>query len=67
MGTPFDFFDLLSHTNTKSVTEEQHKNRMVLKKVMEKYGFKNYAEEWWHFTLKDELFKERYFNFAITQ
>jgi D-alanyl-D-alanine dipeptidase len=38
---------------------------MHLKKVMEENGFTNYAEEWWHYTLKDEPFKERYFDFDI--
>jgi len=67
MGTPFDFFDPRSHTESDAVTKEQHENRMRLKKVMEENGFQNYAEEWWHFTLKDEPFKERYFDFAIKQ
>ena len=65
MGTPFDFFDPRSHTDAKTVTIEQHKNRMILKKVMEENGFRNYAEEWWHYTLKEEPFTERYFNFVI--
>ncbi len=67
MGTPFDFFDPWSHTESDAVTKQQHENRMRLKKVMEENGFQNYAEEWWHFTLKDEPFKERYFDFAIKQ
>ena len=65
MGTPFDFFDPRSHTNAKTVTKKQHNNRMLLKKVMEENGFKNYAEEWWHYTLKEEPFKEHYFDFII--
>ncbi|MDA3947442.1 MAG: M15 family metallopeptidase [Helicobacteraceae bacterium] len=65
MGTPFDFFDPRSHTDSDAVTKEQYKNRMDLKKVMEENGFTNYAEEWWHYTLKDEPFKERYFDFDI--
>ena len=47
------------------VTKEQHENRMVLKKVMEENGFKNYPEEWWHYTLREEPFKGRYFDFVI--
>jgi D-alanyl-D-alanine dipeptidase len=66
MGTPFDFFDPRSHTMTETVTQQQHKNRMTLKRVMERNGFKNYAEEWWHYTLKEEPFKETYFDFAIS-
>jgi len=67
MGTPFDFFDPRSHTDSNAVTKKQHENRMVLKKVMEENGFKNYAEEWWHYTLKGEAFKERYFDFVIEE
>ena len=65
MGTPFDFFDPRSHTDSKVVTKEQHENRMYLKKVMEENGFKNYAEEWWHYTLKNEPFATEYFDFAV--
>ena len=65
MGTPFDFFDPRSHTNAKTVTKEQHENRMYLKKVMEENGFKNYAEEWWHYTLREEPFTATYFDFAV--
>lgn len=65
MGTPFDFFDVRSHTDSSEVTRQQHKNRMKLKQVMETNGFKNYAQEWWHFTLKDEPFSKTYFDFEI--
>lgn len=65
MGTPFDYFDPRSHTDAKTVTKKQHQNRMFLKEVMEKNGFANYAEEWWHYTLKNEPFKERYFDFVV--
>lgn len=65
MGTPFDFFDVRSHTDSSEVTRQQHKNRMKLKQVMEANGFQNYAQEWWHFTLKDEPFSKTYFDFEI--
>jgi len=65
MGTPFDFFDPRSHTQSSAVTTEQHENRMRLKKVMEANGFQNYAEEWWHYTLKDEPYKATYFDFPL--
>lgn len=66
MGTPFDFFDPRSHTASDAVTKEQHANRMKLKKVMEKNGFQNYAEEWWHYTLKAEPYTTDYFDFTIS-
>jgi len=33
--------------------------------LMKKHGFKPYSREWWHFTLKDELFPKTYFNFPV--
>ena len=65
MGTPFDFFDPSSHTLSPTITAQQQRNRLYLKKVMEANGFKNYAAEWWHYTLKDEPFKKRYFDFEV--
>ncbi len=65
MGTGFDFFDPLSHTLNPEVTDLVAKNRAVLKSVMEDQGFKNLAEEWWHFTLKVEPYPDRYFNFPV--
>ena len=69
MGSSFDLFDVASHFENNLVTEEFKKLRTYLKNVMEKYGFKNLAEEWWHFTLKDEPYPatkdDSYFDFAI--
>ena len=65
MGTPFDFFSTLSNTNNPSITKEALKNRMILKTAMEKFGFKNYSKEWWHYTLINEPFKNQYFDFVI--
>src|SRR6202008_641553 len=48
MGSAFDFFNDLSATESPKVTEEQKKNRMLLKELMEGHGFKNFVEEWWH-------------------
>jgi len=65
MGTPFDFFDPRSHTDSHDVNITQHANRMYLKTVMEENGFVNYSAEWWHYTLKDEPFKKEYFDFIV--
>ncbi len=65
MGTPFDYFDSLSHTDSPRVTKKQRANRMLLKQVMEKHGFVNYKKEWWHYTLKDEPYPNTYFNFPV--
>jgi D-alanyl-D-alanine dipeptidase len=65
MGTSFDFFDPLSDTDDCRITKAQHENRMSLKSVMERNGFQNLKREWWHFTLKNEPYPERYFDFNI--
>jgi len=64
MGSSFDLFGKLSWIAYKNITAQQRANRMLLHIIMLKYGFKSYAQEWWHFTLKNEPYKE-YFNFNI--
>ena len=65
MGTGFDCMDELAHVFNKSITKTAYENRMLLRKIMQKYGFVPYNEEWWHFTLDNESFPNTYFNFAI--
>lgn len=48
-----------------SVTPEQHKNRLLLRKIMIHNNFKPYDLEWWHFTLKNEPYPNTYFDFPI--
>jgi D-alanyl-D-alanine dipeptidase len=65
MGTGFDCFDELSHTANTNIGRQQKINRLLLKSLMEKHGFRNYDKEWWHFTLKNEPFPDTYFDFVI--
>ena len=65
MGTGFDCFHSLSHTENINLTPQQRANRLLLKSLMNKYGFKNLAEEWWHFTLRNEPYPSIYFDFII--
>ena len=65
MGTGFDCFHPFSWTESDGIGPEQRINRMLLKRVMEKHGFKNYRKEWWHYTLVDEPFPDTYFDFVI--
>lgn len=65
MGTPYDYFDALSNTADPRITGEPKANRLMLKTVMEKHGFVNYAKEWWHYTLRDELYPDTYFDFPV--
>ena len=54
-------------TVTRAITEQQFKNRMVLRQAMLRHGFKPFDTEWWHFTLKDEPFPDTYFTFPVKQ
>jgi len=65
MGTGFDFFDTLSHTVNSRIRKSQQDNRIALKSVMERNGFKNLEEEWWHFTLQNEPYPDKYFDFKV--
>ena len=65
MASPYDFFGVESHPFYKKITNEQRKNRMLLRRVMLKNGFKPYENEWWHFTLRDEPFPNQYFDFPV--
>lgn len=65
MGTGFDCFNTLSHTNNTNIGVLQRRNRFLFRSVMDKHGFTNYIKEWWHFTLRNEPFKDRYFDFEI--
>lgn len=65
MGTSFDFLDPLSHPENRDITSEQFKNRMLLRTLMIKFGFIPLKTEWWHFTLKNEPYKNTYFNFLV--
>ena len=49
----------------RSITPEQFANRMILRAAMLRHGFKPMSTEWWHFTLDDEPFTDRYFNFPV--
>jgi zinc D-Ala-D-Ala dipeptidase len=65
MGTPFDFFSPKSWSADLSVTGDQHANRMLLKAAMQRRGFRGYAKEWWHFTLRNEPFPDTYFDVPV--
>ena len=65
MGSKFDFFGEISHHNYPNISTQQKANRKKLKNIMEKHGFKAIDEEWWHYTLRNEPFKDKYFDFPI--
>ncbi len=65
MGTTFDFFDPRSHTNSRNIISSARSNRIKLVKIMTKYGFTNYSQEWWHYNFRSEPLRKRRFDFVI--
>lgn len=65
MGSPYDFFGEASWVDYQNITETQKQNRKLLQTVMLKYDFRNYSQEWWHFTLRGEPFPDTYFEFEV--
>ncbi len=66
MGSPFDYFNEMSHPDYKGVTEAQYENRMFLQNIMIRNGFEPIDCEWWHFTLKNEPYPDTYFDFPVS-
>ena len=65
MGTPWDFFDPLSNTESDGVNAQARHNRLLLRSVLGNHGFDNYWAEWWHFTLRNEPLTDDYLSFPI--
>ena len=71
MGSHFDYFGPPSHPSFigkypgGEVTQQHKQNRMMLREVMVRHGFKPYDNEWWHFTLKNEPYPTTYFIFPV--
>ncbi|MEW1724938.1 M15 family metallopeptidase [Streptomyces sp. NPDC093109] len=65
MGTGFDCFDTLAHTDDPRITGRQRANRELLRSALGEVGFTNLPEEWWHFTHRPETFPETYFDFPV--
>ena len=64
MGGYWDYFNENSKYNFKLLSQEQKDNRRKLRNTMILNGFLPYEKEWWHFTLKNEPFSDKYFDFT---
>jgi len=65
MGTPFDLFDERSHTADTSLAPDVQRNRQWLRALMQRHGWRNLPEEWWHYTLEPEPYPQRYFDVPV--
>ena len=50
MPTGFDDFSALADRDYSDCPREAAENAQLLQNIMEKYGFKGYFGEWWHFS-----------------
>ena len=66
MGSPYDLFSEVSHPDYRGITEEQYANRMILRRVMLRNGFRPIDCEWWHFSLENEPYPDTYFSFPVS-
>ncbi|WP_442934144.1 M15 family metallopeptidase [Micromonospora sp. CPCC 205561] len=67
MGTGFDCFDPLAHTDSPRVTGAARENRRLLRQLMSDGGFVNYDREWWHYRYRDEPWPDTYFDLPVAR
>jgi D-alanyl-D-alanine dipeptidase len=67
MGTGYDCIDPRAHTLDSRITGRPHRNRLLLRDTLDEVGFDDYANEWWHFTLRGERYPDRYFDFPVAR
>jgi D-alanyl-D-alanine dipeptidase len=65
MGTSFDLFNSASAIDNEDIPDSAKLFRSYLREAMEKYGFKNNSNAWWHYILKNEPFPNTYFDFVV--
>lgn len=58
MGTGFDNFSDTAHHDFQALPKEVLLNRLLLKNIMEKNGFKALETEWWHYSFSNGILYE---------
>jgi D-alanyl-D-alanine dipeptidase len=64
LGTGYDCLDPLATTTNPRVSKDAINNRLLLRGLMVRYGFRPYSREWWHFQLNSDPFGQA-FDFPI--
>ncbi|MFB7053570.1 M15 family metallopeptidase [Streptomyces vinaceus] len=67
MGSTFGGFGARSRTLHAGIRADQRARRLYLKRTMERAGFVNLPEEWWHYTYRTESFPDVYFDFPVSR
>jgi len=65
MGGGHDLMDARSHHGARGLSGIETHNRRRLCATMEASGFERYPCEWWHYSLRNEPYPDRYFDFPI--
>lgn len=65
MGGGHDLMDEVSHHGAVGVSSADAANRLTLRSIMERSGFRAYEQEWWHYWLIDEPYPQTYFDFPV--
>ena len=55
MGTDFDNFSDSAHHSFTGLSKEVLQNRLLLRTIMEKNGFKALETEWWHYSFENAV------------
>lgn len=61
MPTGFDYFSALADRDYSDCSPEAAANALFLEELMQRYGFKGYYGEWWHYTDSDSYDVEHEF------
>lgn len=64
-GTGFDCLDTMANTANPNITEIQRIHRQFLKDGLAQFGFVNYVNEWWHYTLDPQPYPDTFFDFNV--
>ena len=65
MGTGFDCFDVKAQYRGVRPQRTGARTVRCCVDVMQRHGFKNYAKEWWHYTLDPQPYPDTIFDFPI--
>jgi D-alanyl-D-alanine dipeptidase len=65
MGGDHDLMDPVSHHAATGIPDDERGNRRSLRVIMELSGFVPYDDEWWHYSLADEPYPDRIFDFPV--
>jgi D-alanyl-D-alanine dipeptidase len=67
MGTGYDCFDPLAHTLAPGASATARAHRALLVTLMNRDGFDNLPQEWWHYTLRQEPYPDTYWDAPVTK